>query len=438
MLARARSGESAVSIYEEVVSRIERVRDLPARQESFENFAKAFRELKVTFPERGRGIILIAGTNGKGSVAKTLETLLLAVDPAVGIYTSPHMMRTTERIRSWGKDLTDEEFVEAFRLVESIVTQFCLSHFETLTLMMTEVFFGGRVRKPVKRAVIEVGVGGKWDPTKLLPHEASVITALGLDHRDILGGDLASIAEHKLGIVESGNQVIHFPFPTEVAAKVKARQKEVEATWHEVRSASFRVEKFQGAPSWFMETPWGVARLALSGKRAVENTSLALRTLDVLGYDVAQLISHLKNVRWPCRMEGFLLQNKRVYLSGDHNPQGVESLRELLKEYDYDRLLLVVGVGKNKDVDAMLGDFASFSNAELYLTLTPFRSGSIAHLEKWKDRAASVEPDAAVALQKALAAAALKDLVVVSGSLYLAGEIRRRIFNGDFGKVEVL
>jgi dihydrofolate synthase / folylpolyglutamate synthase len=419
--------------YREIISRIENERDLPARQISLDRTRAALDSLDLAFPDRGAGVMLVGGTNGKGTVAKTLEVLLDVKSPRVGLFTSPHLMDTTERIRSHGKDLTPEEFVEVFRSVESAVTRFGLSHFETLTVMMAETFFGGRVRKPVERAVIEIGVGGRLDPTRLIPHDTTVITRLGMDHQALLGPTLALIAREKFGAVDSSNLVVHAPFPDEVRPVAEEVMLSCGGRWVESATFPFAVFDFD-PPRWCLKTPWGIAVLALPGERAAENVSLALTVLREQGEAIEFLLPFVAACHWPGRMEEFFLNGRRVYLSGDHNVQGVESLGEILRHFRYDRLHVVAGVGKNKDASGMLGGFASLPRSSLILTETPFRPSGKSAYGDWIGRADAYEEDPVRALGQTLQRSKEKDLILVSGSLYMIGHLRKEIVvNRAFG-----
>lgn len=421
------------SEFQRVIARIEAVRDAPARSESFERFRLALEAWGYSGPKDGKGVILVVGTNGKGSVAKTLETLIAATGRSVGLFTSPHMIRTTERIRSHGCDLSEEEFVQIFKKVEPVVSRYGLSHFETLTLMMVETFFGGAVRPPVEWAVLEAGVGGRLDPTRLIPHETTVVTQLGLDHQDILGPDLSSIARQKFAAVDPGNLVVYAPLPREVRADdvLTAEMRPFEASIF-----SSRVDTCQPEPQWILETPWGDATLALLGERGVRNTSVALSALEKMGFEMKSLLPHLRSVKWPCRMERFEIGGiggggkKTIYLSGDHNPQGVESLIEILSWFKYRDLHLLIGVGKNKPAAAMVERFRTIPRVRLHLTTTPFRSADGPSLKALAGRVESICVDPLVALNKVLQAAGPEDLVVVSGSLYLTGYLRGSLIRG--------
>lgn len=323
------------SPFRELLNRIESRHDIPAKELSFERVGRAIRELDVALPERGAGVVLVAGTNGKGTISKTLEVLFAARGEAVGLFTSPHLIKTTERIRSHDQDLTEEEFVSAFNRVESLVEQEGLSHFEILTLMMIEVFFGGRLRPRVDRAVIEVGVGGRWDPTRHIPHEITVLSKLGLDHQNILGSTIEEIARHKFDAIDEGNLVIHAPLPPELEAV--ARPYRSMSRWVEAKAHSYSVSD---EPRWYLE---GKTPLKLMGRRAVENVSVALKLFEKLGLEPSR--DAISELTWPGRMEEV---EPRVYFSGDHNPQGIASLEEILQAFRFETLWMVVGIGKKK------------------------------------------------------------------------------------------
>ena len=429
--------------YQDIIRRIELYREPREKAMRFERFAQALEQLSLRFPPKGKGVFLIAGTNGKGTVAKTLECLLASEDHgAIGLFTSPHLMDTTERIRSFGRDLSREEFVRAFRRIEALADAFALSHFEILTLMMADVFFGGVLRPRVDRAVIEVGVGGRLDPTRMIPHEIAIVATLGLDHMQLLGPTLADIAREKLAITEGSRIVAHAVPAEEVHAEFASAKAASGADWIESRSFPYRVEHDgSGRPRWIIETPWGESALSLSGARAVENVSLALHALERVladeGGDVkgrmAKMVAQLPQVKWPCRMEEFEIRGRRVFLSGDHNTQGAGSLREILSRHRYETLHVVAGFSNNKPVEEMLEIFASFPRARVAMTMSPFRPAGLTEFGGRSDLILWHEAGAERALHRALELAGQDDIILVTGSLYLAGFVRRKIFDGSFG-----
>jgi dihydrofolate synthase/folylpolyglutamate synthase len=322
--------------------------------------------------------------------------------------------------------------------------------------MMVEVFWGGRIRPTVDWAVLEVGVGGRQDPTRAIPHATTVITRIGLDHEAVLGATLSAIAREKLGAIDPENLVVHGPFPEEARGVVNQTREKLGGRWIEARPyessvdggarASVAIDDSLAAsrakmldstvprrddPTWNLFSPWGNVRLSLMGRRAVENTSLALATLAELGFDLPALIKFLPDIQWPCRMEKFVVRGRSVYLSGDHNPQGIESLKEILAHMSYERLFIIVGVGKNKDIGAMLASLKRMERASITLTVTPFRSSTPGELGAYQDRVDELNENPSGALDRALLQATERDVVVITGSLYLAGYFRAEFLRAE-------
>lgn len=406
---------------------------MPSRAESFARFERAFREADFVYsPER---VVLVVGTNGKGSVSKGLEALLRGTGASVGLFTSPHLIDTTERVRSHGRDLTREEFVRVFRAVEPLVVKHRLSHFETLTLMAGFVFFSGQARPIVDWAIFEVGVGGLWDPTNAFDHATTIVTRLGADHQALLGGDLASIARHKLGAVRANGRVVHAPFPAPVEELARHARLTLAGDWVESRALPYRCDTSGPEPRHILQTPWGEIETDLPGPRAAENLSLALDAFTALGFSPREHYRSLSRIDWPGRMETFRLDDVpcSVHLSGDHNVQGVESLLALLPYYRRETLHWLIGIGARKERDLMLERLMSVPGAELNLTRVPFRGTGLSDYGPWLSRAVDVDEDPLTCLRKIARRACARDRIVVSGSLYLVGAVRAQLVTGRLG-----
>ena len=416
--------------FEDILRTIESVPDRPGSAGGFESVARAFRELPSLGPAGGRATTVVAGTNGKGTVAKNLECLLASAGERVGLYTSPHLIRATERIRLAGKDLTTDEFASTFERVRSLVARHGLGRFEAMTAMAIDVFFSSP--PPVTSAIFEVGVGGRLDCVNAIPHELAVIARLGLDHEAVLGDTLFAIAAEKFAVARGARTAVYLPLDPESERARKAEAERSDVDWREARVYPLAaVERVgdggaDGEPSFALETPWGRAPLALPGERAAENASLALAAFEALGFDPAGHLPALAQAFWPGRMERFPSACPRgcLYLSGDHNPQGVRSLAQLLRHWRYERALLLVGIGANKVQKAMVEEYERIPRARLSFTRAPFRGTG---------RDAYGRPDADYdespmrALETAEREARGGDLIVATGSLYLIGDLRARL-----------
>lgn len=370
-------------------------------------------------------IIVVAGTNGKGTTCAALESLLLAAGQRVGFYSSPHLVSTTERIRLNGIDISEHDFVILFQESLPLIEKCGLSHFEALTLMAGFYFFGKSWSHNLDFVILEVGLGGSFDATNAFPHKYCGITKLGKDHVNILSDDLVEIAKNKFGIVGNKNIVVHHKIPAEVTELKKTTQKLTNSNWVEAENYEMQIKK---GPSYFITYNDSTFQINLPGARAAENIMTAISLFQVLGFDLSGHQKALNTVRWPGRMQSLKWPGMKcsLYLSGDHNLQGVESLLEILNHHTWKNLYLVVGIGVDKDAELMLEKFCEIKYAKLCLTETPFKGRTISDYPKrFLEIAVKQNADVGELLKQISAEAQEGDLVLVTGSLYLVGEVLR-------------
>lgn len=347
-------------------------------------------------------IITIAGTNGKGTTAAALESLLLSAGQKVGLYTSPHLVSTTERIRVDGVDISQEAFIQLFLKHQNNIEKYDLSHFESLTLMAADYFFSQKL----DYVIFEVGLGGTFDATNVFPNQFAVITKIGLDHQNILGTSLIDIARNKFGIIKSKATVIHHQLDPVLLSLKEKIQEQTNSNW---------ISGERKGPHYLTN---------LIGPRAQENISTAVKVFEVLGFKFEAHKKALMKINWPGRMQKVEWPNIEcpVYLSGDHNPQGIHSLIEILKEETYENLHLVVGIGLDKSADEMLSYLLKLPRVKLYLTETPFKGRKIHEYSDFA-REMAVLSDAEVESLLNQISPQKNDKVVVTGSLYLVGQV---------------
>jgi dihydrofolate synthase/folylpolyglutamate synthase len=372
-------------------------------------------------------VIIVAGTNGKGSTCATLQKLLMASGKNVGFFSSPHLIKINERIKLNDQDILDEDFCKIFNAVHEKVCDFHLSYFEYLTLMAAHYFF---TVKNVDFAIFEVGLGGSYDASNAIPHDTSVITKLGLDHESILGDDTLKIAQNKLGIVSSGNKVFHTKFYNEEIIQLsQSIAKKFRANFIEAYAYDCVIDTTGKYPLFGIKTQWGDFKMNLQGRRAAENTSLAATIFDYLvDDDVQQFLPAIAEVNWPGRMEMIYHKNRDVFLSGDHNPQGIQSLLDILQFYNFKNVHFVVGICNDKRHSEMLQELANFRNSNLYLTETPEKTLPLkGYDEIFRKSARFALANPFEALDAAISNAEEEDLIVVTGSLYLIGKIKSLI-----------
>ena len=369
--------------------------------------------------------VIVAGTNGKGSTAATLEALCIHAGERTGLYTSPHLEKITERIRIQGQDVSDDVFIESFEKVSADTKERHLSHFEMVTLIAIDLMCSGRTQAPVDRLILEVGLGGTWDSTNAIPHGLAVIAQLGFDHTNLLGKTLPEIAANKFGVISPGISVVHAPLPTEVLVLAETVRAQTGSRWRERECYRYSV-KAGLEPEFFISTRWGDSKIHLPGNRGAANTALALTTL---GHNPQSHLAALQQVRWPGRMERLSHPNSDtpIYLSGDHNTSGVESLLELLPHYTRRHLHVLAGVGRDKDFAEVLRPWTTMPHCSLYLTETPFKGLTLPEYGVWKEKSEGAWANPQQALSEVLKLAAPNDMILVTGSLYLVGTIRNSL-----------
>jgi dihydrofolate synthase/folylpolyglutamate synthase len=421
--------------YRNVIANLEARGIMPNRPPSLEVTRKGLEDIgfnhffkKSVFQNDIKRSIIVAGTNGKGSVCATLERLLSSAGARVGLYTSPHLIETTERIRVGCRDISQSDFIKTFEVVNEKTAHLSLTHFEMLTLMTAWYFLSGELIEPVNHMIWEVGLGGTWDSTNAIPHGTCVITRLGLDHQNILGKTLIEIAANKFGVVCNGATVVHIPLDHTLYHLAQVTKTKTNSKWLESAICPYEIKDLKPV----MKTPWGETAINLFGERGVENTSLALKCFEMLGFNPADHLKALEQVYWPGRMEQ--VENYRgpgkVFLSGDHNPQGIESLISILKDFNFNRIFFLVGVGVDKDCDAILQPLFNQKNAKVFLTETPFKGLKISQYGKWLAKASGVSANPWLAFLEMLKEMNQEsDLAIVTGSLYLVGEIKKHLHN---------
>jgi dihydrofolate synthase / folylpolyglutamate synthase len=393
---------------------------MPSTAPSLEPMRKALaRSPWFRAPDPKRNII-IAGTNGKGSTAATLSALLQSTGERVGLYTSPHLVNICERFRITESDIDSGLFLEALHANLETIEALKLTHFEALTLMAAWIFHSGVATPPCDWAIWEVGLGGLWDATNAIPHHFCAITRLGFDHEGLLGNTLEEIATQKFGVIPPKGVVVYSPMEKSLAPLRERYARDLNCQWIPAAACEEREDLS-------IHTPWGETRMALEGARAVENSATALTLLESLGFAPAKHLKALRQVRWPGRFQQTEWRGRRVYLSGDHNPQGVESLLAILRKKTYRKLHILLGICSDKSA-ALMGDLLlALPRAELHLTQTPFKTLPLsAYPESLRLRAQSMEASPSLLLDRVTAAASDDDLVLVTGSLYLVGEILSR------------
>lgn len=383
-----------------------------------ENMSKLMRELGD--PHQKFPSVLIAGTNGKGSVTAIVDAALRAAGYRSARYTSPHLVRLEERFVIEGREVETERLAFAVQKVRSAVDTLMrrgeldapATFFECATAAAFELFASSRL----DIAVLEVGLGGRLDATNVVTPLVCAITTIDFDHQAQLGSTLESIAAEKAGIVKPGVPVV-------TGRLSRDAQDVVEKTAGRVDAPVIRAHQAGAIPEG--------TRLALPGEHQRDNATVAtavLRALPARGFAIdEQAIRHaLETVQWPGRLERRRSGHCEVLLDAAHNPAGARALAAYLQETGWTDATLVFGAMADKDITGMLQALAPVTGRIICTTAPSPRAESAGTLERLaSDLAAPKVVEMIEDPEQALdRACATSGRVVVAGSIFLIGPLR--------------
>jgi dihydrofolate synthase/folylpolyglutamate synthase len=388
-------------------------------------------------PERSFDSVLVAGTNGKGSVTAMLERGLRSAGYRTGRYTSPHLVDLEERFVVDGRQLSPAAVDGlAARIRDAAATLPAPpSFFEATTAMAFEAFRDERV----EFAVVEVGLGGRLDATNVLAQVATAITAVDFDHEAFLGHTIEAIAAEKAAVIKPGSFVVLAENPPAVDAVVAEACRIADAPLVRAGDGVASVATLEeGRTRLSLQTPhavYAVLRLALRGRHQVANTVTAVRVLEELDARAIASVSRaairtaVEEVDWPARLELRSWRGGDVLIDGAHNPAGARALAAYIAEVYGRPLPMVIGAMRDKNVEALVAALAQAASAFVCTSAATPRAAAPDDLAAVAGRVAPQIPSstAATPLAALRAAAAHGSPVVIAGSLYLAGEIRAEL-----------
>ncbi|MDD4863277.1 MAG: bifunctional tetrahydrofolate synthase/dihydrofolate synthase [Alishewanella agri] len=360
-------------------------------------------------------VVLIAGTNGKGTTARTLEQLLLVQGYRVGVYSSPHLLHFNERLRLNGQDVADNAWVEAFQLVEQLRQDIPLTYFEFTTLVAFAIL---RAEQP-DFCLIEVGLGGRLDATNIVEPDISVVTTVDLDHQAFLGPDRETIGREKAGVFRPAKIAVCGDLQPPQSIAVVA-----ESTAATLLQLNRDYHYQQTADSWQWQGLRQQRHQLPLPQVPMQNVATSLTVLEQLEVlpDSELLQQEISRLCLPGRMQ-WLRQQPAVLLDVAHNPQSAAYLAAQLQRLKpgYRRVYALVGMLKDKDLTQALLPLTTCVD-EWHLVSLPGVRGAAsellaAALQGVAPAARAVQhPELAEAYRQVLATAAQQDLVVVFGS----------------------
>lgn len=366
-------------------------------------------------PQEAYASVHIVGTNGKGSTAAFLNSLLTAAGYQVGLITSPHLIDLRERIQINRENISWEALSELVLEIASLLPdREYLSFFEMMTLAGFHYF----AKMEVDVAIVEAGMGGRLDATNVLKPQVVLFTPIALDHQTYLGDSVAKITQEKCGVLKPEMTVISAPQPADAAIVIDESCKKLglELKWADPEAISIP--------------------LGLPGKHQRVNAACALLAAKaILDEEILDRIyaAALLKTKWPGRLE-YLRENPKVLVDGAHNTAGIQALAEFLKEAHPDMAIhFVVGVLKDKNWETMFAPLAPL--AADFICVAPKTERALptadlaACLRSFGKPVREENRPMTFALQEILANLNPQDLLVVTGSLYVVGEILKDIKN---------
>lgn len=408
-------------------------------------------------PERRFPSVLIAGTNGKGSTAATLASILDASGYKTGLYTSPHLVRINERVRIRGKQIPDHDFALIHDLVdrtaERLVTESELPWHPSFFEMLTAIAFEYFSRERIDIAVLEVGMGGRLDATNVVEPRLSVITDISLDHQKFLGDTLTEIAREKAGIIRPNGIVVTLPQAPEandvIGNTILALGAKAVSAVPYVPPVSPNSDHYllpgQAQAGYIAKYPLPIMGQVISvetplvGRHQLRNIALAITAAVELAQQGLASITPssigkgIRETRWPGRFQVLPATADHPELVCDvaHNPAGAWALRSTLSATYEDRpLVFVFGAMRDKAIGEIAEILFPLADRVIATHVENPRAATSDEIRAAARRVAvEIEdaPDVPSALAQARAAAGTRGLVVVTGSIYIVGEAMRSL-----------
>ncbi len=387
-------------------------------------------------PEKKMKYIHVVGTNGKGSTASMIASVLKEAGYRTGLYTSPFIITFNERMQIDGEMITDAELAKITEYIKPFAETMedKPTEFELITAIAFEYFR----RNECDIVILEAGMGGEFDATNVIPSpEVAVMTNIGLDHTEFLGDTLEKIAATKSGVVKSGCDCVIYRSNASVEEVVKARCESVGARFAKADFDSIKPISASLEGQVFDWKEYHGLEISLLGAHQLRNAAVALTAIERLtqrGYQISErnIRVGLKNTVWQGRFE-ILRRDPLFIVDGGHNSQCIEALAANIRDYLPDiKLTVLTGVLADKDYAAMYDIVAPY--VERFVLVTPPSPRALSADELAKTLAVyekdiTVCGDVASGVEKAISLAGKSGCVLAFGSLYMVGDIKRAVLS---------
>ena len=391
-------------------------------------------------PHRGRRTIHIAGTKGKGSTSAMIASTLSCAGYCSGLFTSPHLYAWQERIAVNGRPASQRDFARLVTTikphVQAVNTEARFGRLTTFEALAAMAFLYFKEKAAVFQ-VLETGLGGRLDATNIVGPGICIITSISLDHTQVLGNTLAEIAGEKAGIIKQDCTVISAPQPPQAAAVIKERCRLLNArlirvgrdiTWSRT-GGDFQGQSFSVKG---MLQQYGLT-IPLLGDYQMENACLALAAIEALQQQGVSITSTaiangLSGVKWPARLQ-ILNRCPLLIIDGAHNVYSINRLIESIRKYfSYRKVYVIFGASRDKDIEGMAKELYGFADNIILTSSIHPRAASADYLEQIFAASGikvAKQQTACASLAVALAATGKDDLILATGSLFLAADIQK-------------
>ena len=381
-------------------------------------------------PHKKLSSIHIAGTNGKGSTASCLASVLSKAGYQVGLYTSPHLSSFTERIKIGNHEISRKDVDRLTQLLINKANQIdSITFFEFVTAMALLYF----AEKKVDLCILEVGMGGRLDATNVVSPVVSIITNISKEHEYYLGNTLLEIAHEKAGIIKQKSSLITGATQASVLTLFRKRCRHLKTDFYRLeKDFSIQLRNKQFDYHGIHDNLEDI-KIGLLGDYQYNNAALALAAVELLRtkhYHIEKeaIYRGLSDVIWPGRLE-MVKRSPLVILDGAHNPVAMNSLRKaLIKNFRFRNLVLVLGIMEDKNIRAMVKEIVPYAHKVILCKPNMDRAASpatIAEIIKGYHVKHNAIDDVKEAIQHALSTASTDDLICVTGSLFTVGDARK-------------
>ena len=389
---------------------------------------------KLGNPEKKMKIIHVAGTNGKGSVCAMLSSIL-GEKYRVGRYTSPNLVDVRERITINGRMISKNDFSRIMTRIKKINVPSCFGHptfFETLTAVALKYFH----EKNIDFAVLETGLGGRLDATNIVKPLVSVITNVSMEHEDVLGDTLEKIAGEKAGIIKKNVPVVTSAKNKKVLKVIKWACAENKCRLINV-SENAKIRKLShNLDGQFFDlqtkkNKYFNLRIQLLGRHQLVNAATALSVIELLGgFSEMDVRNGFSKTKWPGRLE-IINRNPLIVVDGAHNPDCMKKLKSAVMEYfSYDNLILILGILSDKNIKKMVKIIAPPSDIIVITKPGTERAADPKIIKNEAEkyiRTVVVKDNVKNALDYAKSIAKKNDMILITGSLYTVGDVKKAI-----------